>query len=55
MLTNQNTSVPYDPDFDEPRTFAQLSPLVLFVAGVITAALVLCTIGFFILLKILFV
>ena len=55
MSTNQPASIAYDPDFDDARGGErQLSAKVLFVAGVVTALLILGTVGFFILLSILF-
>lgn len=62
-MNNENSLIPHDSDFDEPNTapdsplskkaLEMLPPKILFGAGVITAVLVLGTIGFFILLALL--
>lgn len=59
--THMTTHQLNDPDFDPPliapederkrSTLDQLPPKMLFIGGAITGLLVLCTIGFFILLS----
>jgi len=50
------TDAPYDPDFDsspkESTINLKLKPQTMFIAGIVGGVLVLCTIGFFILLTI---